>query len=333
MLCYPGQHVGETILILQSQQGTKVHISLGEPKGGGCQLVAVRRYSDNQHIRCPLRSGHQAERETKKGTTRNDCYLSASRVATPSAIHWPHYLWRRTRPEPSRRFRCWNTLLITSYSLSHLHTPCDVFYPQFTKTRATYSAHPKTQTIGISPSCSKKFGCAGNSSRSGRYTSCLLRRRRNDPSPSGDAHSFQSFLLAPPYHLGNSLLSPLPHPRRNSDSSLFVSSPVEWCILDTLCAYNGKPYRIKNNRRYTIHCPSGTSVVILWHLSAAATINAEEARLYSNGELNGVSNSDTSLYFILIYLQGDLWIYTLLMNCCVHQNSVFPIMKDCRSGF
>jgi len=245
------------------------------------RAVAVRHSSDNQHIRCPVRFGHQAERETKKSTIRNDCYLSASTVATPSALRWPHYLRRRTRPEPSGRSRCWNTFLITTHSLSHLHSPCDVFRPQFTKTRATYSAHPKTQTIGIPPSRSKKLGCGGNSSRSAGYTKCLD-RRRNDLSPFGDPHSFS---LTPPYYLGCSLLSPLPHPRRNSDSSMFVSCPVEWCTLDTPCAYNGDPYRIKNNRRYTIHYPSGTSVVILWHLSAAATIDAEEARFYSNGEL------------------------------------------------
>lgn len=89
---------------------------------------------------------------------------------------------------------------------------------------------------------------------------------------------------------------------------------MEWSILDTLYAYAGDASRIENNRGYTIHCPNGTSVVVLWHLSAAATINAEEARLYSNGELNGVSSSNTLLYFVLIYLQDGLWIYTLTMN-------------------
>jgi len=68
--------------------------------------------------------------------------------------------------------------------------------------------------------------------------------------------------------------------------------------LDTLVVRAGKECRIENNRRYTIRRPSGTFVGVLWHLSAAATIDVEEARFYSNGELDG----------------GDLWIYALLMN-------------------
>jgi len=55
-----------------------------------------------------------------------------------------------------------------------------------------------------------------------------------------------------------------------------------------------------------MHHTSGTSVGVLWHLSGAATIDAEEARLYSNGELNGVGSSNTFLDSVLIYLQGDL---------------------------
>ena len=90
---------------------------------------------------------------------------------------------------------------------------------------------------------------------------------------------------------------------------------MDWYIVDTLfCARGGCPYRIEDNRRYTIRYTSGASVGVLWHLSAAATIDVEEARLYSNGELNGVSSSNTFMHSVLIYLQGDLWIYALLMN-------------------
>lgn len=56
------------------------------------------------------------------------------------------------------------------------------------------------------------------------------------------------------------------------------------------------------------------SVGVLWHLSAAAAIDAEEARLYSNGELNSVTSPNTFLHFVLIYLQGDLWTYGLLIH-------------------
>jgi hypothetical protein len=53
-------------------------------------------------------------------------------------------------------------------------------------------------------------------------------------------------------------------------------------------------------------------VGLLWHLSAAATINAEEARLYPDGKLNDVSRPNTLLHFVLIHLQGDLWTYAFI---------------------
>ena len=162
-----------------------------------CQLqsiatLAVRHRSVN-HIRCPVFSSHPAEREIRKRTIRDDDYPSASTMAAPSAVRWPRYLRRRTRSEPSRQLWCRVVLLLTPSCRFHPYSPRDVSYPQFPKTRTTYTAHANAQTVGIPLTRSEKFGCGRNSRRRAGDADCLFHQRRNDPSPSGDPHPFQFF--------------------------------------------------------------------------------------------------------------------------------------------